>query len=140
MAIILPNKTYAAWLAMITGSFGLHRFYLGLPYGWLYPFPLLVSFPFLLGNSAWLTHPALLAPACVVLLCQLETLRIALTPDEKWVARFLPHERSANSPTPTMRTGWGAIWAAIIALMLGAGLLMALLAIHIQRWVMGTVN
>jgi hypothetical protein len=49
-----------------------------------------------------------------------------LMPDEKWNARF-------NPSGPEHQAGWAAVMGVVIALMVGAGVLMATLAFSMQR-------
>jgi hypothetical protein len=57
----------------------------------------------------------------------LQAIVIALTPDEQWDARHNP-----DRPGPA--TGWGAVLAAIFALLLGGGVLMATVAFSGERF------
>ena len=99
------NKTLAALLASLLGAFGLHRFYL---HGartwrpWLYP---LFSWTLIPTVAGWI-----------------EALAFALTPDEKWDARWNAEVDRKN------QSGWAVIIIAGLTLAGGAGLLMALLA------------
>lgn len=128
-----PSKTVSAWLALVLGGLGVHRYYLGAAFWWIYPLPLALCFPFLWRIEDWLTHPLLLLPVAVILFSTIEAIVFALTPDAKWDARYRP------APHTPSQSGWGAVWVAIIGLMFGAGLLMSMLAIHIQRWLMDGV-
>ena len=50
-----------------------------------------------------------------------------LTPDDKWNARFNPQRPAASS-------GWAAIIGVVLALLIGAGVLMATIAFSGQRY------
>ena len=50
-----------------------------------------------------------------------------LTPDDTWNARF-------NPQGPAHQTGWPTIFGVVVALVLGAGVLMATLAFSGQRY------
>ena len=50
-----------------------------------------------------------------------------LTPDERWDRRF-------NAAAGTSSSGWGAVIGVVLALMLGAGVLMATIAFSGQRY------
>lgn len=129
------SKAIATWIAIIGGVFGLHRFYLhGMRdiWGWLYPVPTLLGLYGVhrmqsLGQDdrlAWVLIPLLgltLASAMV------PALVYALGADEKWNARY-------NPGGPASRSGWVTVIGAIVALMLGAGVLMATLAFSAQRF------
>ena len=106
------NKTLATLLAALGGSFGLHRFYLHgrrrlLP--WLYPLFCWTMIPTFAGF--------------------IEALRFALTPDERWDARW-----NAGS-TRTSDSGWPVILLAVLTMLGGVTLLMTVLSFAIGRYV-----
>ena len=123
------SKTLAAWLGLLGGPLGLHRFYLGGPgdvWGWLFPLPTLLGLWGLhrmdqLGQDdhlAWLLIPVL---GIMVAQAMLAAILIGLTPDERWQARF--------NPGATQRpSGWAAVIAVITALIVGGIALMGTLA------------
>jgi hypothetical protein len=129
------SKTVAAWLALLFGSLGIHRLYLnglGDRLAWFYPLPTALGLVGVqrmraLGQDdrlAWLLIPLL---GLMISLAMLTAIVHALTPDEKWDARHNPgHAVSA--------TGWGAVMAAIVALMIGGAVLMGTLAFSGQRF------
>jgi hypothetical protein len=129
------SKTLAAWIALLGGSLGLHRFYLyGRRdlWGWLWPVPTLIGAygvrrVLTLGQDdqlAWLLVPLLgLALAAAML----AAIVYGLMPDEKWNARFNPQGRSHEA-------GWGVVFAAVISLLLGATVLMSTIAFSGQRY------
>lgn len=133
------NKTLAAWLACLGGTFGLHRFYLHGPgdlWGWLHPAPTLLGLWGLarlqtLGQDdrlAWLLLPLLglqIAQTC------LSAIVHGLQTPERWNARHNP--RLAPDAAPG-RTGWLTIGAVVCALMLGTIALMSALAFSFQRY------
>jgi hypothetical protein len=131
----MKSKTLATWIAVIGGSLGLHRFYLhGLrdPWGWLYPAPTLAGLYGVqrmqqLGQDdqvAWMLIPLLgMAIAAGMLLA----IVYGLTPDEKWDAHY-------NGGRTSRRSGWGAVIGVVVALMVGAGVLMATIAFSGQRF------
>lgn len=132
---MVRSKTLATWITLVGGCLGLHRFYLhGFrdPWGWLLPVPTFVG---LYGvqrmrefgqddRLAWVLIPLL---GIVVAGTMLAAIVHGLTPDEKWNAR---HNRAGGGP----RSGGLAVAGAILALMLGAGVLMATIAFSGQRW------
>ena len=94
----MKSKTTAAWLAFVGGPLGLHRFYLhgfwDLP-GWLLPVPTALG---LYGiervqqhgqddHLSWLLIPLL---GFTFAGCALRAILYALTPPERWHARFYP--------------------------------------------------
>src|SRR5690606_31275326 len=89
------SKTLAAWIALIGGSLGLHRFYLrGFKdtWGWLHPWPTLMGLYGVermgqLGQDdhlAWLLIPLL---GLMLSGTMLVAIIYGLMPDEKWNAR-----------------------------------------------------
>ena len=129
------SKTLAAWIALIGGGLGLHRFYLyGLRdvWGWLWWLPTLVGAygvqrALTLGQDdqlAWLLVPLLgfaLAGA------MLAAMVYGVTPDEKWNQQFNPGGR-------THQSGWGVVFALVLSLLLGATVLMSTIAFSGQRY------
>ena len=121
------SKTLAAWLALLTGTLGGHRFYL---YGWRDSWAWLHTLPTLLGlvgavrmhnlgqddHAAWLLIPLL---GLMLAVAMLSTILIGLTPDERWAER---HHQALRD------TRWGPVIAVIIALMAGGIVLMGTLA------------
>ncbi len=131
----MKSKTLATWIAVLGGTFGLHRFYLhGLRdrWGWLHvPLALLglagVQRMNELGQDdklAWLLIPLL---GFTIAAGMLAAIVYGLTPDEKWDARH-------NPGAPVHATRWGPVLGAIVALMLGAAALMASVAFSGQRY------
>lgn len=123
------SKTVAAWLALTGGVLGLHRLYLhGLrdPLAWLHWLPTAAGLTGVarlrnLGQddpAAWLLIPVLGLTISVVMLTAIV---YALTPDERWDARHNPGQTGAAA-------GWGAVLAAIAALLLGGATLMGSVA------------
>lgn len=131
----VKSKTVATWIAVIGGAVGLHRFYLyGLRdlRGWLFlPFTLVGTVGVLrmraLGgddHAAWVLIPFLGAALAVAML---SAIVYGLTPDERWNARF-------NPAGPALRMNWATVFGVVVALVLGAGVLMATLAFTAQRF------
>lgn len=133
------SKTLAAWLALLGGSVGLHRFYLhGLLdiRGWLYPVPCMLG---VLGVErmqtfgqddllSWWLIPCL---GLVLAGSMLEGIILGLTPDDRWHAR---HNPSRTDTTELPASGWGVIFAVVLCLLVGAGVLMATIAFSGQRY------
>jgi hypothetical protein len=129
------SKTLTAWLALLLGALGLHRFYLhglGDRWGWLFPLP---TFLGLLGlqrmdrfgqddRLARLLVPLL---GLTISIAMLSAIVHALTPDEKWDARF-------HGGQAVTETGWGPVLAAIFALLIGGGVLMGTIAFTGQKF------
>lgn len=129
------SKTAAAWLALALGALGVHRLYLHGArdrLAWAYPLPTLLGLVGVqrlraLGQDdrlAWLLIPLL---GLMLSLAMLTAIVYALTADEKWDARHNPGQ-------PGHATGWGAVLAAIVALLIGATVLMGTIAYGGQRF------
>lgn len=130
------SKTLATLLSAITGSIGLHRFYLYKSKDWL---AWLLVFLTLIGCiGAYLLVEShrqnllgwiLVIPgACAPLIGCITALIYGLTPDEKWDALFnqTSHKKS--------QSGWPVVLILVSTLMIGMGLLLAGLAITIQTY------
>lgn len=129
------SKTLATWAALLGGGFGLHRFYL---HGWRDAWAWLLPWPTLIGlvgvarmrelgaddHAAWAMIPLL---GIVLAATMLTAIVYGLTPDDKWNARF-------NPTGPAHRAGWATVIGVVVALVVGAGVLMATLAFSAQRY------
>ena len=73
---------------------------------------------------SWLLIPLL---GFTLAAAMLSAIVYGLTPDERWAARHNPGQ-------PAQPTRWAPIFGVIVALMLGAGVLMATLAFSGQRY------
>ena len=129
------SKSLATWLAVIGGTLGLHRFYLygwrDLP-GWLYPLPTLLGLAGVqrmraFGQDdrvAWVLIPVL---GLTISIAMLTAIVYGLTPDDKWAARHNPGQ-------PPQPTGWTPVLGVIVALLLGASVLMGTVAFGMQHF------
>ena len=135
----MKNKTLAAWLAFLGGPLGLHRFYLhgaGDWLGWLLPLPTLLGAYGVLRMASlgqddllsWVLVPVL---GFTVAGCCLTAIVYGLKKPDEWNARFNP---TADADAPAGVTGWLTIWAIVLSLMIGAGVLMASIAISFQAY------
>lgn len=131
------SKTLATWLALLTGPLGGHRFYLHGPgdfWAWLHPLPTLVGTwgvlrALNLGQDdqlSWLLIPIL---GFTIAWTMLQAILYGLTPDDKWHARFNP-QLHREAPA----SGWPAVIGVILALMVGATVLMSTIAFSGQRY------
>ena len=101
-------------------------------WGWLHPWPTLLGLwgvqrMLALGQDdqlAWALIPLL---GLMVAQGMLWAILYGLMPDERWNARFNPHG-------PEHHAGWSTVFAVVLALMLGAGVLMATIAFSGQRY------
>jgi hypothetical protein len=135
----VKSKTVAAWLAFVGGPLGLHRFYLhglGDWLGWLLPLPTLVGgYGVLrmwnLGQNdalSWVLTPVL---GFTVAACCLTAIVYGLRKPHEWNGRFNP---SADPEAPAGQTRLTTIWAIVLSLMVGAGVLMTSIAISFQGY------
>lgn len=109
---VFRDKTIATLLAALGGTFGLHRFYLDGPRR---------ARPWLYAVFSWTAIPTFVG--------FVEALTFALTPDERWDARW-------NAGTGrSSRSGWFVILLAVLTFLGGATLLMTLIAFAIGRYV-----
>ncbi len=129
------SKSVATWLAVIGGTLGLHRFYLygwRDRLGWLYPLPTLLGLAGVqrmraFGQDdrvAWVLIPVL---GLMISLAMLNAIVYGLTSDEKWAARHAPGQ-------PPQSTGWIPVLGVIVALLLGAAVLMGTVAFGMQHF------
>jgi hypothetical protein len=129
------SKALATWLAVIGGALGLHRFYLhgwrDLS-GWLYPVPTLLGLAGVqrmraFGQDdrvAWVLIPVL---GLMISIAMLTAIVYGLTPDDKWATRHNPGQ-------PVQSTGWTPVLGVIVALLLGASVLMGTVAFGMQHF------
>lgn len=119
------NKTAATFLALLLGSIGLHRFYLGGlsdRWGWLHAVSLPMSAWLLLSNPELPLLVNTLPLVISLLTASIETFVLGLMPDEKWDARYNP----ASGITSDSR--WPVALMMVVNLFCGATLLLAVLA------------
>jgi hypothetical protein len=129
------SKTLAAWLALIGGVIGLHRFYLEGPgdrLAWLHLPP---SGAGLIGvlrmrelgqddRLSWILIPLL---GLMIAQAMLHAIVYGLTADERWDER-----RNGGRRGPA--TGWAPVLAVIAALLVGATVLMGTIAFSGQKF------
>lgn len=135
----MKNKTLAAWLTFLGGPLGLHRFYLrGLsdPLGWLLPLPTGLGFygirraqQFGLDDAlSWVLIPFI---GFTIAGCALLATYYGLMSAEKWNARFNP---GAAPDAEAGQTRWTTIGAVVLALLVGATVLMSSIVFSFQRY------
>lgn len=135
----MKNKTLAAWLALVGGPLGLHRFYLrglGDLLGWLLPIPTAIGLygiervqQYGLDDQwSWVLIPLV---GFTFAGCALMAIIYGLMTPEKWNARFNPQ---APPEAPSGSTNWFTIAAVVLALMVGTGVLMASIVFSFQRY------
>jgi len=135
----MKNKTIAAWLAILGGPLGLHRFYLrglGDMLGWMLPIPTALGLYGIqrvqtLGQDdqmSWYLIPLL---GFTIAGCALTAIVYGLTTPEKWNARFNP---DAAAGAASGRTHWLTIAAVVFSLLVGTTALVASIAFSFQRY------
>jgi hypothetical protein len=135
----MKRKTLAAWLALLGGPLGLHRFYLhglGDLLGWALPIPTALGLYGIqrvqqLGQDdtlSWLLIPLL---GFTIAGCCLTAIVYGLATPEKWNAR---HNPTLPADAPGGATGWLTIAAVVLSLLVGATVLMASIAFSFQRY------
>lgn len=135
----MKNKTIAAWLALLGGPLGLHRFYLyGLAdvWGWALPIPTALGLYGLQraqvygldDRLGWVLLPCL---GLAVAVCALTAIVYGLTSLTQWNQRFNPQISSEHGAG---RTNWLTVTAVVLALMVGAVALVSTLAFGAQRY------
>lgn len=135
----MKNKTIAAWLALVGGPLGLHRFYMhgmGDLLGWLLPVPTalgLYGIERVQQNGlddqwSWILIPLL---GFTMAGCALNAIIYGLMTPEKWNARFNP---SASPEAAPGRSNWATIGAIVLSLLLGTTVLMSSIVFSFQRY------
>lgn len=133
------NKTLATWLTFLGGPFGLHRFYLfsfADRLGWILPIPTLLG---LYGVQrarehglddplGWLLIPLL---GFTMAGCAINAIVYGLMAPPAWNARFNPHTPPDHSAG---HTNWFTIGAVVLALLVGATVLISSIAFSFQHY------
>jgi hypothetical protein len=135
----MKSKTLAAWLALLGGPLGLHRFYLfGArdALGWLLPVPTLIGAygvlrMWFLGQNdglSWVLVPVL---GFTIAGCCLMAIVFGLKTRAEWNGRFNP---AADPEDAAGATHWGTIAVIVASLMIGASALLSGIAISFQSY------
>lgn len=127
-------KALAGLLALAAGAAGAHRLYLGAKLWWLYPVVALPPLGLAMQAEEWYRHPGFFVAAVVQVVALVEAIVFCLTPDERWDARWNPGSARRS------QSGWAAVLVAIAALILGAILLMSVLAIALEGYFAARLN
>ncbi len=120
------SKPIAGLLALVAGVLGAHRLYLGAKWWWVYPVLALPPLGLAMRAEEWFRQPAIVISTLVALVGFGEAIRFSLTPDERW-----DHERNAGLARRS-RNRWLPVLVAIAALIVGAILMMSVLAISLE--------
>lgn len=124
------NKVVVAWLASLFGLFSLHWWYLRRRHAWLMTTFSVVMLVLAQFYPVWWDNPPFLLLLLPVTAGIIEALVFALTPDEKFDARYNP-----DSPAQT-KTGWDAVIAAIVTTFLGGTVVVfgiAMVVMHVYK-------
>lgn len=128
----IRSKAWAAWLAVLLGALGVHRFYLhGLKDRWAHlhwaaTLSALWGLQDLerLGTDAPSLVWALPLGSAMLAIAALQGIVLGLTSDERWEARFGQSQSS----------GWGSVLAAVVGLLVGGTCLMTAIVYAAQRY------
>ena len=135
----MKNKTVAAWLAILGGPLGLHRFYLyGRSdwLGWAHPVPTLLGAYGIQRAQTFGLDDMYVWPLAPLLGftfagCALNAIIYGLMSKEKWNAQYNP---GTASDAKSGQTNWFTIAAVIASLVFGATALTASMAFTFQRY------
>ncbi len=132
------NKTLAAWLALVAGLFGLHRFYLhgrADVVGWLLPGSSAIGIygiwrvrHFGLDDRlSWLLVPIV---GFAFAACALTAIVYGLSDARDWNQKFNTREAPEH---PAGATNWLTVGALVVAMLLGCTALVASIAFSLQH-------
>ena len=135
----MKNKTMAVWLTLLVGPLGLHRLYLHKRFdavSWLQLLPTLVGAYGVLrareigmdDHMSWVLIPWIGLSAAA---SSLTAIVYGLMESEKWNARFNPR---CSPDAAAGASGWLTIGGVVVALLLGATVLLSSLAFSFQRY------
>jgi hypothetical protein len=138
----MKNKTLSAWLCLLGGPLGLHRFYLfgkADTLGWFLPIPTALGVYGILrarhigldDHASWVLIPLV---GFTIAACALNAIVYGLTSCEKWNARFHATPLTSASQPPAGQTTWRTVVAVVFALLMGTTALMGSLAFSFQRY------
>lgn len=120
------HKALAALMAFLLGALGAHRLYLRQRLWWLPLGITLAMLPLLAGVKNWYQTPAFFIAMVPVIAGFIEALVLALTPDERFDARFNRGTGRRN------HSGWDAVLVAATTLLVGAIVLMSTIVLLFQ--------
>ena len=115
-------------MASLTGALGLNRLYLGQSFWWLPLSVTLIALPLIIGVQNWYQTPAFFVLMLPVVAGFIQALVIALTPDDRFDARFNATQARRN------HSGWDAVLVAVASLFVGAVVLMTTIALLTQTY------
>jgi hypothetical protein len=140
--MLMKNKTLSAWLALLGGPLGLHRFYLfgkSDTLGWLLPIPTALGLYGVMrarslgldDHWSWILIPLI---GFTIAGCALNAIVYGLASCEDWNARFNATPVDAQTQPAAGQTGWLTVMALVLGLLMGATALIGSLAFSFQRY------
>ena len=138
----MKNKTLSAWLTLLGGPLGLHRFYLfgkADALGWLLPIPTALGLYGVMrartlgldDHWSWILIPLV---GFTIAACALNAIVYGLASCEKWNARFNATPVDAQDQPAAGQTGWLTVLALVVGLLMGTTALISSLAFSFQRY------
>ncbi len=138
----MKNKTLSAWLTLLGGPLGLHRFYLfgkADALGWLLPIPTALGLYGVMrartlgldDHWSWILIPLV---GFTIAACALNAIVYGLASCEKWNARFNATPVDAQDQPAAGQTGWLTVLALVVGLLMGTTALIGSLAFSFQRY------
>lgn len=135
----MKDKTIAAWIGLLGGPLGLHRFYLygwSDRLGWAIPIPTLIGLYGVLrarhfgldDQWSWVLIPFL---GFTIAACALSAIVYGLTSSADWNQR---HNPTWATDAVCGDTHWLTVGALVASLLIGTTVLMASLAFSFQRY------
>ncbi|MBB5215077.1 NINE protein [Parapusillimonas granuli] len=121
------SKVAAAWLACLFGVFGAHWWYMGRRWAWAVTAFSVAMIVLAQLYPVWWDSPPFLLLLIPATAGYIDTLIYALTPDEKFDARY---NRGSRQET---KTGWDAVIVAIFTTLFGSTVLMAGIAVTVMH-------
>lgn len=122
------SRLVAGLLALFFGFSGAHRRYLGAKWWPVYPLVALPAIGLALRSDPWYRHPGFFVAGFVVVLAMFEAILFSIAADERWDARY-------NAGFSRRSHGdWSNVFVAITALLVGAILLVSVMAIAFETW------
>ena len=135
----MKNKTLAVWLTLVTGPVGLHRIYLLRRFDGISCLQLVTTVVGAYGvlrarelgvddHLSWLLAPLL---GLSVAASSLAAIVYGLMDTEKWNLRFNPDSPQDDAAGAS---GWLTVGGLVIALLMGATLLLSSISVGFQRY------
>ena len=138
----MKNKTLSAWLTLLGGPLGLHRFYLfgkADALGWLLPIPTALGLYGVMrartlgldDHWSWVLIPLV---GFTIAACALNAIVYGLATCENWNVRFNATPVDEQDQPAAGQTGWLTVLALVVGLLMGTTALIGSLAFSFQRY------